>query len=146
MSHIFVRKAIGQRTHFAGRDWWYEFRCFGKVFDEKAVEKYSLNSLNLFSKLTKDWNNDLNSEWLCRVFLSAKMVLSASLMLNSLEYAESKNLRISSSYLEYYAIQASIRSVVFISPLTKWEDGGLIKLSHKKSINIVCDILGVCRT
>lgn len=141
MSHIFTRQAIGQKTKFAGRDWWYEFRCFAKVFDERSAEKYSLATLGLFSELTKRWTDELNSEWLCRVYLSAKMVLSASLMLNSLEYAERKNLRISSSYLEYYAIQATLRAVIFTSPLTKWKDGGLIKLPHKTSINVVCDIL-----
>jgi hypothetical protein len=141
MSHILVRKAIGQKTKFAGRDWWYEFRCLAKAFDERSVEKYSLATLALFSKITKEWTDELNSEWLCRVYLSAKMVLSASLMLNSLEYAESKNLRISSSYLEYYAIQSTLRSVLFTSPLTRWEKGELIKLPHKTSINLVCDIL-----
>lgn len=141
MSHIFVKKVIGEKTNFAGRNWWYDFRTFSKVFDEKAVEKYSLSSLALYSELTKSWNDELNSEWLCRVYLSAKMVLSASLMINSLEFAESKNLRIPSSYLEYYSIQASLRAVVFTSPKTKWDEGALIKLPHKKSINVVCDVL-----
>ena len=141
MSHIFVRQTIGQKTKFAGRDWWYEFRCFTNVFSEKSVAKYSLATLSLFSKFTKRWTDELNSEWLCRVYLSAKMVLSASLMLNSLEYAESKNLRISSAYLEYYAIQATLRAVLFTSPLTEWGNGALVKLPHKTSINTVCDIL-----
>jgi hypothetical protein len=132
---------IGEKTGFAGRDWWYDFRTFSKILDEKSVEKYSSGNLALYSKLTKSWNNHLNSEWLCRVYLSAKMVLSASLMINSLEFAESKNLRIPSSYLEYYSIQSSLRSVVFTLPETKWDEGALIKLAHTKSINIVCDAL-----
>lgn len=141
MSHIFVRKVVGQKVSLGGRNWWYDFRKFSEVFDEKIIEKYSQSNLALYSGLTKRWNHELNSEWICRVYLSAKMVLSASLMINSLEFAEDKNFRIASSYLEYYAIQASLRSVVFTSPITKWNEGALIKLSHKKSINVVCDIL-----
>ena len=141
MSHIFVRQAIGEENRFAGRDWWYEFRAFNRVFNEDSVRNYSLATLTQFSKITKEWNDNLNSEWLCRVYFSAKKVLSASLMLNSLEYAESRNLRISSSYLEYYAIQSTLRAILFTSPLTKWENGGLIKLPHKTTINTVCDII-----
>lgn len=141
MSHIFVRQTIGERTNLANRDWWYEFRCIPQVFSEKTIEKYSLATLKLFSKFTKNWTDELNSEWLCRVFLAAKMVLSASLMLNSLEYAERKNLRISSTYLEYYAIQTVLRAALFTSPLTDWAEGGLIKLPHRTSINKACDIL-----
>ncbi len=141
MSHIFVRQAIGQKNNFAGRDWWYEFRCFTKIFTEKSVEKYSLATLSQFSKFTTEWTDELNSEWLCRIYFSAKMVLSASLMLNSLEYAESKNLRISSTYLEYYAIQSTLRAVLFTSPFTEWRNGELLKLPHKASINTVCDTI-----
>ncbi|MDL2123223.1 MAG: hypothetical protein LWX51_09085, partial [Deltaproteobacteria bacterium] len=111
------------------------------MFDEKFVKKYSYGNLALYSKITKNWNNHLNSEWLCRVYLSAKMVLSASLMINSLEFAESKNLRILSSYLEYYSIQSSLRSVVFLLPEAKWDNGVLITTEHTKSINVVCDAL-----
>jgi hypothetical protein len=86
MSHIFIRQAIGTKRRFADRDWWYEFRSFSQVFDEKSIKNYSLAMLAQFSKITKAWTDVLNSEWLCRVYFSAKMVLSASLMLNSLEY------------------------------------------------------------
>lgn len=141
MSHIFVKKATGGKTNFAGRDWWYDFRQFSKVFSEKSVRKYSSGNLILYSRITKNWNNHLNSEWLCRVYLSAKMILSASLMLNSLEFAESKNLRILSSYLEYYSIQSSLRSVLFLLPKSEWDGGALITREHTRSINIVCDAL-----
>jgi len=141
MSHIFVRQVLGEKKRFADRDWWYDFRSFSRTFDESSVKKYSLATLTHFSKITKAWTDELNSEWLCRVYFSAKMVLSASLMLNSLEYAEDRNLRISSSYFEYYAIQSTLRAVLFTSPLSKWADGGLLKLPHKTSINAVCDII-----
>lgn len=141
MSHIFVRQAIGEKKSFADRDWWYQFRSFSRVFDGDSVKKYSMGMLTEFSKITKAWTDELNSEWLCRVYFSAKMILSASLMLNSLNYAESRNIRISSSYLEYYAIQSTLRAVLFTSPLPKWKNGELIKLPHKTSINTVCDII-----
>jgi hypothetical protein len=141
MNHIFVKKIIGGKSNFAGRDWWYSFRQFSKMFDERSVKKYSSGNLTLYSRITKNWNDHLNSEWICRVYLSAKMVLSASLMINTLEFAESKNLRFLSSYLEYYSIQSSLRSILFLLPVTKWDSGALITTEHSRSINIVCDAI-----
>jgi len=132
---------IDRPTSFAGRDWWYAFRSLVKVFDEKSIGKYAQNLARSFSRLTKKWDDDLNSEWLCRVFLAAKMVLSASVMLESLEYAERKNLRVVISYLEYYAILAALRAIVFTSPKSQWKEGEIIRQSHKKTINVACDIL-----
>lgn len=141
MSHILVRKMVDQTNRFAGRDWWYDFRSLKKTFDEKRFGKYAQDLAQLFSKKTKQWDDDLNSEWLCRVFLSARMVLSASVMLQGLEFAKRKNLRIVVDYLEYYAILTALRTVVFTSPIVGWEGGEIIRQTHKKTINVACDIL-----
>lgn len=143
MSHIFVRKVISGTTKYAGQEWWYDYRTLPNLIDEEQIENYCKSLSQKYSKITKKWDDDKNSEWIARIFLSAKMILSASVMLESLEYAERKNLRTVIPNLEYYSILSAIRSVVFASPLLEWQNGKLIKQTHKKSINVVSDWLSI---
>lgn len=122
-------------------EWYYHFRQFTKTFDPVSISKFTANNMALFSPITKKWDDHLHSEWICRVYLAVKMVMSATLMINSLEYAESKNIRVTSSYLIYYALQSTLRAIVFTCPTAQWSDGSLITLSHKKTINIACDTI-----
>jgi len=141
MSHIFVKKVISEVKKYAGQEWWYNFRTIPTLIDEKQVETFSKSLSLKYSEITKKWDDDKNSEWIARVFLSAKMILSASVMLESLEYAERKNLRAVIPNLEYYSILSAIRAVVFVSPLIEWQNGKIIIQTHKKSINVVSDWL-----
>lgn len=143
MSHIFVKKVISGTTKYAGQEWWYDFRTLPRLFNEEKIEKYCKTLSQKYSKITKKWDDDKNSEWIARIFLSARMILSASVMLESLEYAERKNLRTVIPNLEYFSILSAIRAVVFVSPLLEWQDGELIKQTHKKSINVVSDWLSI---
>lgn len=132
---------LGAQKEFAGRKWWYEYSILPDLFDDKSIKEYAEQLSKTYAKITKSWNDDLNSEWISRIFLASKMILSSSVMLQSLEYAESKNLRIVNAYLEYYSILMALRAMVFTSPLTEWNNGEMIKLQHKKTINIAGDIL-----
>jgi len=143
MSHIFTRKVISETIKYAGQEWWYHFRTIPALIDEKQIEAFSKSLSLKYSKITRKWDNDKNSEWIARIFLSAKMILSASVMLESLEYAERKNLRTVIPNLEYYSILSAIRSVIFVSPLVEWQNGKLITKTHKKSINVVSDWLSI---
>ena len=73
-------------------EWYYHFRQFTKIYDPVTISTFARNNLTLFSAITKRWDDYLNSEWICRVYLAAKMLMSATLMVNSLKYAESKNI------------------------------------------------------
>jgi hypothetical protein len=141
MSHIIVKKAIGDQINFAGHNWWYHFRILPKLFEESSVKTYVQQLSKAYSKLAKSWNDDLNSEWICRIYLGLKMVLSTSVMLESLEYAERKNLRVVIPYLEYYCALSGLRAIVFTSTIAAWDDGEIIKLTHKKTINVAGDVL-----
>lgn len=143
MSHIFIKKVISGTTKYAGQEWWYKFRAIPSIFDEDKIETYSKSLSVKYAEITKKWDDDKNSEWIARIFLSAKMILSASVMLESLEYAERKNLRTVIPNLEYYSILSAIRSVLFVSPLLEWQKGELIKQTHKKSINVISDWLSI---
>jgi len=141
MSHIDVRRLVGDKSSFAGHKWWYHFHSLPAIFKGNNVGKYVGQLARNYSKLTLNWNDDLNSEWISRHFLATKMILSSSVMLQSLEYAEDKNLRVAVSYLEYYSILMALRAMLFCTPAIGWNKGEMIRLDHKRTLNVAGDIL-----
>lgn len=139
MTHIQVRKLLGSRTQYAERDWWYEFRQLPALCEEQLVSRRAQKLMQQFALLTKNWNADLNSEWTVRIFYSAKMVLGASIMAQSLRFAVDKNLRSVTSYLSYYTVMHSLRAIAFTSPNVAWNNGEILQMTHSKTINVACD-------
>ena len=123
---------------YAGREWWYQFQQVPVLVDEQNVAKRAQNLLQQYSKLTKSWNSDLNSEWTVRVYFSAKMVLAASVMAQSLKYAEETNLRAVTSYLSYYTVMHALRAIAITSPNVAWNSSELLQMTHSKTINVAC--------
>jgi len=138
MTHILVRKLIGSRIPYADRNWWYEFQQIPILCEEKLVSRRAQNLMQQYSLLTKSWNTDLNSEWTVRIYYSAKMVLAASVMAQSLRYAEENNLRAVTSYLSYYTVMHSLRAIAFTSPNSEWNSGEILLMTHSKTINVAC--------
>lgn len=141
MTHIEVRKLIENRSDYAGRSWWYEFTQLPKQCPAENVTKYSSSLLQHLATKTKNWNSDLNSEWTVRIYFAAKMVLGASIMAQSLEFAASKNLRPVVSYLQYYSVLHSLRAVLFTDPHVLWNDGKILQTTHSKTINVATSTL-----
>lgn len=139
MTHIQVRKQLGTRMRYANRDWWYQFKKLPTLCEERKVSSRANNLTRQFASITKNWNADLNSEWMVRAYYSAKMVLAASVMAQSLRYAEEKNLRAVTSYLSYYTVMHSLRAIAFSSPNVMWNDGEILFMTHSKTINVACD-------
>ena len=126
---------------FNDREWWYSFRELGTITNENKSAKLIGDVLQQYSKITKNWNKDLNSEWTCRVYFSTNMILNATVLLKNVEYAEENNVRIVKPYLEYYAVLSLLRCVVYTLPELNWNDGELIKISHTKALNLAIDWL-----
>lgn len=124
---------------YAGREWWYDFHQIPGLFEEKIVSRRAQKLMQQFAPITKSWNADLNSEWTVRAYFSAKMVLAASVMAQSLRYSEEHNLRAVTSYLSYYTVMHSLRAIAFTSPNAAWNDGELLMMTHSKTINVACD-------
>lgn len=139
MNQIFLRKCVDRRHSFAGRDWWYEFGDKVRTFEEKRVTKYISRQQRDFAKLARNWTDDLNTEWTCRVFLAARMILAASVMLSSLSYARSANLRICVPYLQYYSLLYSLKSLVLLAPTQTWHEGQGKIQTHEATINAACE-------
>ena len=141
MNSIITAKALASKTAFAGQDWFYDFRELPHFLDEDKCKKASAKLSGRYSKITKAWDKDRNSEWLCKVYLSAKMIMTATLQLNTLAYAQNKNMRLVAPYLAYYSFLSLLRGIVYTLPEVEWDDGQLVKISHSKAIALACDHL-----
>lgn len=126
----------------AKRNWLYDFRQLPKVVSEPAVLKVVQSLQQQYAKRTSTWTPESNSEWLCRTYLSGKMLLSATLHFNSLQYAKAHNLRVVVNYLRYYSLLSCLRAILLLLPSQEWRSGSLGTLGHEQTINIVSDFIG----
>jgi hypothetical protein len=138
MSHIIVRKLVDSRYQFAGENWFYRFNSELRAVDENLLKRYISSMQCAFARIAKSWNDDINTEWVCRIFFAAKMILAASVTLESLEYARKVNLKVCIPYLQYYSLLYSLRSLMVVLPNQEWKDGELLKQTHTKTINVIC--------
>ncbi|MGD2087074.1 MAG: hypothetical protein PVH61_12905 [Candidatus Aminicenantes bacterium] len=122
MSHIHIRKLIERRTNYAGRSWFYEFRYIPVHCQEKTVTKTCNNLFQCIAPITKNWDDQKNSEWISRIYFAAKMILNSTMMWQSREFAIDNNLRFVSSYLEYYTVLNTLRAILLTNPQTQWNE------------------------
>jgi hypothetical protein len=133
---------IETRSDYAGRSWSYDFRSIPKKCEEEAVSKTCLGLLEGMAPIAKQWSNAANSEWISRIYFAAKMILSSSVMAQSLEFATAKNLRSVTSYLDYYTVFNTLRAILLTNPHVAWEDGKLLEATHSKTINVAVRLVG----
>lgn len=67
------------------------------------------------------------------------MILNATVLLNSLEFARNSGLRAANPYFEYYAALSLLRGIVYTIPTEKWDSGQLMAISHTRAINVAFD-------
>lgn len=119
----------------AGRNWYYDFREINVAFTEASCQQVAARLLQQYSKLTNAWSPELNSEWTCRLFMAAKLVMSSTLHINASYFAEDKNLRVVVPYLRYYSVFSLLRAVCYTLPDQYWENGELIRIRHIPAVN-----------
>lgn len=141
MNFVVTRKMLGGRSTLAGCEWYYDYTHLPKLFNEVSINKYISWVYNLSAEITSKWDDDLNSEWLVRMFLSARMILGASVMASSRDYAIENNIRIVIPYLDYYVLFYSLKSLIYALPNVLWKDGGVITQNHSATINYACDAM-----
>ncbi len=120
--------------HLAGREWYYDFRELQKIGDP-ACKKVADRLMKRYVLQAKSWTPQQNSEWTCRLYFAAKLIMSASLNIAACVYADSKNLRIVVPYLRYYATLSLMRAITYTLPEQEWDGGQLIIISHAKALN-----------
>jgi hypothetical protein len=122
-------------------DDYFEYTNIDFNFSDKEISKNVISLNTEFSKQTKAWNEELNSKWVARDYIAVKMILSSSVLLASVEFANERNLRIVEPYLIYYSLLNCSRAVILTSPFSEWNEGEIFTMTHQKTINIVGDIL-----
>jgi hypothetical protein len=127
-------KVATRKTRYAGRMWLYSYQQVPVTFTETASEPVIERLLSRYSKLTKSWNDDQNSIWVLRLFMAAKLVMIATLQVNSLRFAHNVNLRVVGPHLRYYALLSLARAVCLTIPEIDWAYGGLLKMTHERAI------------
>lgn len=130
MNQFLVRKAIGIT---------FPYKNIHLYFTEEDMQRGKSKLNNNYSKIIKTWDSSLNSEWVVRNYLSVKMIMSSTVMLTSLSYGKSKNIRVTEPYLIYYSLLNICRAVLFTSPTVEWKEGAIMEATHSKIINIVGD-------
>jgi len=119
---------------YAGRKWFYDWRELDRRFEETEVQSLVERYSEQYANQTNHWNNELHSEWTCRMFLAAKLIMSATLHVNSAHFAFEGNNRVVVPYLRYYAALCLMRALCLTLPHVRWDDGKLITISHKAAI------------
>lgn len=117
----------------------YEYELLQNEFSASEITNYKNSLLEQYSRLTKDWDDDLHSEWTARMFLAAKMIYSATLLLNTLDYSLRKNLKVVEPYLLYYSLLNCCRCLTFTIPSRLWKNGKVLVDSHSKIRNVTSD-------
>jgi hypothetical protein len=140
MSSILVTKILSDSSEFANRTWYYNFREITNI-DKKICEKNANSLSQQYSKITKEWSKYKNSEWICRIYFAAKMILHTTLQLLILKFSDEKNIRLVNSYLKYYALLSSCRAIIMTLPTVDWNEGKITELSHRKIINLTFDYI-----
>jgi hypothetical protein len=128
-------KVVTQRTSYASRAWYYAYRQIPAVFPETAVTAVNLRLFSRYAKLTKSWTDDENSIWVVRLFMAAKLIMAATLQVNSMRFAYEVNLRVAGPHLRYYALLSLCRAVCLTLPENDWADGRVITMSHERAIS-----------
>lgn len=141
MSYIAVKKILTPRTKYAGRSWYFDFSKIPNEFEEHKVSAYVGKLQTKLSPVTTNWTPELNTAWLIRHYMALKMLFTASIMLTSANYAYDKNIKVTDSYLQYYAVFSCLRAIVFTDPRSEWKSGSLIKATHSKTINVATNII-----
>lgn len=132
MNQFLVRKAMGIT---------FPYKNINLYFTEDEIEKGKSKLNNNYSKVIKRWDSSLNSEWVVRNYLSVKMIMSSTVMLTSLSYGKSKNIRVTEPYLIYYSLLNVCRAILFTTPTVEWKEGAVMEATHSKIINIVGDAI-----
>lgn len=133
MTQEYVRRILGD---------FYRYRFLDSIIEDEEMSRKMFKVQERFKRITNIWNDELNSEWVLRHYLATKMIMSATLLINSMDFANERNLRIVEPYLFYYSVLTLCRAVVYTTPEKQWNDGKIMTMTHTKIINSACSAIG----
>lgn len=127
----------------------FDFYFFEKYnVRHEQVKKFSDIYYQRFLSLCKDdtgqlhMTSSINTEWILRSYCATKMIMAATLLLNSAQYCINKNILITIPYLLYYATLSTARGLLYVSPFNQTKDlDGLMTITHSKVLNVIPDLI-----
>lgn len=132
---------MGQLDALTGCDFSYDYQAITELYDLKDIEAYCRDSRSRFANIAKSFNDELNTEWLIRAYLSLKYILAATVLISSAKHAESQNIKVTVPYLKYYTLFNCCRALNLTFPDYVWRGPGSIEASHGKVVNFAANAL-----
>jgi hypothetical protein len=87
-------------VQYAGRNWAYSYRKLFELCPEKELAQVAGGHCSAIRAPDEGLDKrQRNSEWSCRIYFTTKMILNATVLLNSLEFARTSGLRARQSIL-----------------------------------------------
>ncbi len=128
-------------TSLTGSDLAYNYRELPHRCSDDEIAGYIQRTRDLFNPIARGFDDDRNTEWFIRGYLALKFVLGATVLANSAEYAESRNLQVTLPYLGYYTILNCCRSFLLTLPCLDWRGERTIEMTHNNILNVTSDKL-----
>ena len=119
----------------------YNYTSIGTKCSDDEIVGYFSTTRALFGEIANRFDDELHTEWAVRNYLALKMVLAATLLAASAEYAEEHNLGIAAPYLNYYTLINAARAFLFTLPCTTWKGTTSLGMTHRNIINTASDKL-----
>ncbi|WP_245469042.1 MULTISPECIES: hypothetical protein [unclassified Mesorhizobium] len=124
-----------------GSDLAYSYRELPERCSGVEIDRYIQRTRDLFDPVARGFDDARNTEWFIRSYLALKFVLGATVLANSAEYAEDRNLQVALPYLGYYTILNCCRSFLFTLPCLDWRGEKTIEMTHSNILNVTADKL-----
>ena len=138
MSSIIVPYMILNRKSIGGRGFIYNYR---EIEDEKNIRPFIDWGIKGSVKQCKAMNEERLHQWMFRLYMAARMILSASHTIQAWDFALSNNLRVAAPHLLYNSLLSASRAAIFACPWCEYSGGEIFTQTHTKSINLTTDIL-----
>jgi len=126
-------------TSLTGSELTYRYRELPERCSDDELQKYIFRTRELFDSIAHDFDDDRNTEWFIRSYLALKFVLGATVLANSAEYAEARNLQVTLPYLSYYMILNCCRSFLLTLPCVPWRGEKTIEMTHNNILTVTSD-------
>jgi plasmid maintenance system killer protein len=113
----------------------FNYTILPTEIDHAILTRYCNDTRMRYASLTKNWSNELNTQWHLRMYLSVKYLLAATVMAASAEYTDEQKVLVAVPYLNYYAILNCCRAFLYTVPDLIWKGQSTIEATHNSILN-----------
>ncbi|WP_206118394.1 hypothetical protein, partial [Rhizobium laguerreae] len=124
-----------------GSDFNYHYKELPTRCSDSEIQNYISRTRDLFDPIARAFEDAHNTEWFIRSYLALKYVLGSTVLANSAEYAEERNLQVTLPYLRYYMLLNCSRAFLLTLPCLGWRGEKTIEMTHNNILNLTGDKL-----